>query len=126
MKKRLVFLVLALIGHYAAAQTTHKNIHATAFKRMMHGPGVVIMDVRTPEEWQRGSVKNATKLNWMEEKQFKAAAAQLDKSKTYLIYCGSGGRAEYAAEYLHSIGFTKLFVLQGGFRDLKNEGLPVE
>lgn len=120
------FVVWLAASLSCKAQTTHTNISPSEFKRMMHAPGTVLLDVRTPAEWQRGAVKAALRIDWMEEKQFKAAAAKLDKSKTYLLYCGSGGRAEYAAEYMHSIGFSKLYVLQGGFRNLQQLGLPVE
>ena len=51
---------------------------------------------------------------------FKAAdfienISALNKNKTLLIYCRSGNRSGKAAKIMDSLGFTKIYDLEGGF-----------
>lgn len=75
---------------------------------------VVILDVRTPQENSEGAVPDSLliDINGMD---FAEKTAELDPSKTYLVYCRSGMRSMKACSYLESKGFTKLYNLAGGF-----------
>ncbi|MCC6816127.1 MAG: rhodanese-like domain-containing protein [Saprospiraceae bacterium] len=79
-------------------------------------PGVVI-DVRTNEEWNSGHYSDAIHLDWSNG-DFKKASTNLDKNKTYYLYCAAGGRSSQATEYLKSMGFKKVVNL-GGYSNLK-------
>lgn len=52
--------------------------------------------------------------------------AKLDKSKTYYIYCQSGGRSSDAADYMEKQGFKKVVTLEKGFLDWKSKGYDIE
>ena len=46
----------------------------------------------------------------------------LDRSKSYFIYCKSGKRSQMACEIMHQYGFNKLFNLDGGIEDWIKKG----
>ena len=54
-------------------------------------PDFVLLDARTPEEFEGERIENAIMLDYYSEN-FREALDELDKSKTYLIYCRSGRR----------------------------------
>jgi len=57
---------------------------------------------------------------------FQAKAAALDKSKTYLVHCATGGRSVRACEKLSHLDFPNLYNLPGGFKAWAKAGKPVE
>lgn len=65
----------------------------------------VIMDVRTPEEFNGSHVKGALNFNILEDN-FKEKVSKLDKTKTYKVYCRSGSRSGRAVQMMKSMGFT--------------------
>jgi rhodanese-related sulfurtransferase len=86
---------------------------------------VVLLDVRTPEEFAHGHIAGATNLNYR-AKDFGEQVAKLDKSKTYLVYCAVGGRSTSACEKMAKLDFAHLYNLDGGISRWQREGKKVE
>lgn len=76
--------------------------------------GAVVIDVRTPDEWQEGVIPNSLLINIMEQQSFVNRIAELDKSLPYFVYCRSGARSGQACGYMHQIGFNEVVNLNGG------------
>ncbi len=74
----------------------------------------VIIDVRTPQEWNEGVIENAMLLNIFEAETFMEKVATLDKSKNYYVYCRSGARSGQACQILNNNGIKKVHNLMGG------------
>ncbi len=92
-----------------------ENINANTFKEKIESdPNAVILDVRTPEEEAEGLIPNSIHINIMDQ-DFPQKALALDKSKTYYIYCRSGGRSATACQFMESNGYTA-FNLSGGIQ----------
>jgi phage shock protein E len=83
-----------------------------------------LIDVRTATEFEAGYIANAQNIDFLSG-EFAETIPSLDKSKTYYLYCRSGGRSGKSAELLLAAGFTKVYNI-GGFDSLANAGLPVE
>lgn len=83
----------------------------------------IILDVRTPPEYAKGHIKDAINLNYYSDN-FKDKLDQLDKSKTYLVYCRSGHRSGKTLDIMEKLGFTKVYNLLGGVVQWEKEGLP--
>ena len=77
-------------------------------------PDVVILDVRTPGETAAGMIEGAVEIDFRGDN-FKDQISALDKDKTYLVYCKSGGRSASACEIMQEMGFEKLYNLDGGY-----------
>lgn len=86
-------------------------------------PGTVIIDVRTPEEFNSGHVQGALNIP-VESADFAQQVAALDPAATYAIYCRSGNRSAVATAEMGSMGFMHLYDLEGGFTDLEAAGMP--
>ena len=85
----------------------------------------VILDVRTPEEFQAGHIPGAVNLD-VTASDFESKAAALDRSKIYLVHCASGVRSARACDKLKQLDFPNLFNLPAGFRAWAKAGKPVE
>lgn len=86
---------------------------------------LVILDVRTPEEYSEGHIKDAVLIDFMGE-DFQKQIENLDKSKTYAVYCKAGGRQQKASVEMEALGFGKILLLDGGMTSWTAEGKPVE
>lgn len=81
----------------------------------------VILDVRTPEEVAEGIIPNAITIDIYKGQGFIYELEELDKSKTYYVYCRSGGRSGQACGIMNQLGFKNAYNLIGGFMEWKGE-----
>jgi len=88
-------------------------------------PDFIIVDVRTPEEYKEGHLKGAVNIN-LNAETFREDIANLDRSKTYMIYCRSGGRSSRAVSIIQQLEFTHIYHMVNGINEWNAEGLPVE
>jgi len=80
----------------------------------LNNPDFVILDVRSPVEFYVNHIANATNSDMMSP-DFQAKCQDLDKSKTYLLYCcGPSKRANMAADMMAQMGFRSLYVMPDG------------
>lgn len=85
---------------------------------------IQLIDVRTPEEYAQGHLKNSVNINYYDNT-FTEEMNKLDKSKELYIYCRSGGRSGKASKQLEKMGFTKVYDLQGGIINWGNNNLEL-
>ena len=86
---------------------------------------VVILDVRTPEEFSGGHLQKAINLDY-NAPGFTESLDKLDPTKKYLVYCAAGGRSAKAVALMEEKGFAQVYNCQEGFEDLKKEGVKTE
>lgn len=84
----------------------------------------VILDVRNPEEFATGHLQNAVNVCYLCP-DFADSIAALDKSRTYLVYCGTEHRSPLAAADMISAGFTHVYNLSGGLVTWRSQGHAV-
>lgn len=85
------------------------------FARKAAREQVVLIDVRTPHEYDSARLKNALLLDY-KSGAFDSSYRQLDKTKTYLLYCRSAIRSDHAATKMKAAGFKKVYQLQKGLK----------
>jgi rhodanese-related sulfurtransferase len=88
-------------------------------------PDMVIIDVRTPEEYQAGHLDGAINLDYYSGG-FLGRLKSLDKNSTYLVYCRKGIRGGMALEMMRSLGFKKVYNILGGLALWAEEGRPMK
>lgn len=81
----------------------------------------LILDVRTPEEFEAGYIPEAVNINIYEGQGFLDALGKLDKSKNYYVYCRSGNRSRQACALMNNMGFGQAYNLEGGIIDWQGE-----
>jgi rhodanese-related sulfurtransferase len=123
MFKRATFLVLSLLS-FAAHSANVSNISQQELLEADTN-NLVIVDVRTPEEFQQGHVPNAINVP-LSEIIDNPAILTSSKEKPIVLYCRSGYRAGKAAEALHKNGHQNLQHLEGDMQSWLKAGLPVE
>ncbi|GAA4387005.1 rhodanese-like domain-containing protein [Hymenobacter koreensis] len=126
MKNRILFLfsVLLLVGSTASGCAQAQTLDAQQVQRVLAKPNVVLLDVRTPDEFATGHVRGARNLNFLST-DFTDQVAKLDPNATYVVYCASGNRSGKAAALMQQNGFKNV-MNAGGFPALKAGGLATE
>ena len=110
----LALLTLTLWSCASSAQSTFKNAPIAELPVIKSEKKAVVIDVRTPAEWQQGVIEGADLFIDYNSPTFKSQIAKLDKSKTYIVYCRSGGRSAGASQVMIDNGFKNVINMQGG------------
>ncbi|MCE7864870.1 MAG: rhodanese-like domain-containing protein [Bacteroidetes bacterium CHB5] len=84
----------------------------------------VVLDVRTPDEYNRGHLPDAKLMN-VNDGNFKQQLSTLQKDKPVYVYCAAGVRSNKAAKIMRQEGFTQVFELKGGLQAWQAAGKPV-
>ncbi|MEH6547544.1 MAG: rhodanese-like domain-containing protein [Sneathiella sp.] len=85
---------------------------------------VIILDVRTPEEFNSGHVEGAINIDY-HGSEFAKLIGELDADQHYLLYCRSGFRSGRTLPLMIRAGLTKISHLDGGMNTWNAAGLPV-
>jgi rhodanese-related sulfurtransferase len=104
----------------AVAQVTPEQL--TEIRARQDAP-VLLLDVRTPEEYAAGHIPGAVNIPY---DQVGTRLSEIPKSDEVVLYCRSGRRAGLAAETLAAAGYTRLAHLTGDMQGWSEAGLPVE
>ncbi|MFZ4523150.1 MAG: rhodanese-like domain-containing protein [Bacteroidales bacterium] len=119
---RVHFFILALIMLFAFSRCNQhsagvKDVSpADAAKLIQSNSGnseFSILDVRTPGEYSSWHLEGAVNIDF-NANEFETNIGQLDKKKTYLVYCWSGSRSSMAVGMMSKRGFGSLYNLSGG------------
>ena len=82
-----------------------------------------IVDVRESFEYQAVRIPGSTLVPLSE---FEEKKNLIDRNCSSHFLCGVGKRALKAAEYLESLGYKDLYVIDGGIKAWIEAGYPVE
>jgi thioredoxin 1 len=82
----------------------------------------VLVDVRTPGEFEGGHIENALNIDY-NSSDFATKLDALDKTKKVFVYCLSGGRSSAAVSVLEQKGFSDVTELDGGMMAWRNSGM---
>lgn len=107
------------IQQTATIQSNHK-LDNDAFAEKMKMENAVVVDVRTPEEFATGHLKNAININ-VNSATFIQDITKLNKENLTLIYCRSGSRSEKAFDQMSDAGFVNMFTLGNGIMGWNGE-----
>lgn len=120
MKKIIIILSVSFL-FLACSNKGYKNVNIEkAIKLVNSSTNMVILDVRTREEYLSGNIPNAINIDVLSQ-DFKSKIDMLDKNKEYLIYCRSGNRSSIASSIMSTNGFINIYNLENiGYQDFAN------
>lgn len=124
--KSIIRIALLLLVSGAAFGQHKRIINAEEFEKGIEKDQPLILDVRKPDEYAGGHIKNAVNIDWQNSEEFRSKVEKLDKSKPVYIYCLAGVRSEKAAEWLLRNDFNYVIGLEGGIEAWKKAGKPVD
>lgn len=114
----IILVGVLLIWTYLKNSGTANNLRidpTEAKKRLDMEKGIILLDVRTREEYLENHIPKSTliPLNVLETE---ASNKLPDKQATIFVYCRSGNRSRAAVKRLLKQGYTSVFDLGGIIR----------
>ena len=124
MKKMMTtFVTLLALTIFAGADVTTITAKRAA-ARLKKDPKIVVVDIRTPEEFAKGHIKGAVNIN-MNSKDFSEKLGKLERDKTYIMHCRSGGRSASSLPVWKRLGFKNVLHLSSGTLGWVKAGQPL-
>ena len=124
----VLIAVVASCGLQSTTDIPINNVDVnTARDLVSQGETVIVLDVRTPEEYAIGHIEGALNIN-IAEADFSKRVSKLDRDKTYIIHCSANvknGRSAKSLEIMSSFGFDKLLNMEGGIIAWEQGGYPL-
>lgn len=104
-----------------------RDVSNVEFQQLMNSlDGALLLDVRTPEEWEEGHLEGAAHVDyWGDEKAFAKAMNSIPRDRPVLVYCAGGGRSGLTAKELAAAGHQEVYNLENGISGWEGAGLPV-
>jgi phage shock protein E len=96
-----------------AAAVDLPTLDAPEFAERMSEPGTVLLDVRTPEEFEAGHIEGAVNLPLVAD-DFAQQVERLDADASYAVYCRTDSRSGEALQVMARHGLTDAYDLDGG------------
>jgi phage shock protein E len=124
MKKTLIIFLAIFSCGRDTRDVGSESLPPVEFKQSL-STGVVLIDVRTPDEYASGFIAGAANMDFLSGG-FAGSLDSLDKSKTYLLYCAAGARSDKAAAMMREKGFENVKTLKGGLNAWSEEGLSLD
>jgi molybdopterin/thiamine biosynthesis adenylyltransferase/rhodanese-related sulfurtransferase len=107
----------------AQAKSQITEIDTATAAAQIDAGGVVVLDVREPEEYDQGALLNAVHIpRGNLESQIEGKV--VEKSTPIIVYCAGGVRSAFATKTLNDLGYTEVSSVAGGFGKWKDEGRP--
>jgi thioredoxin len=126
----LLWVTMAFIFQACGQQKNNKDqingslLSAKEFKdRIEANAAAPLVDVRTPEEFEKGHLPNSYNIDWSGNG-FENKIMGFERDKPIFVYCLSGGRSAVAAEKMRSFGFKQVVELEGGLMKWRAAGFP--
>jgi len=120
----IVLIIFASAYAYFLTPTQeYADVTVAEAKALIEGkPDMVILDVRTPSEFDDGHIEGAINIpvDYLAER-----LDELSKDDELLVYCRTGNRSARAVEILDDNGFTKIFHMDAGITGWLDAGYPV-
>ena len=101
------------------------SLNASDFEQAITDDQVIIVDVRTAEEYSGGHIHNAINIDVKRAGFLYEADEKLPKDKTIAVYCQGGVRSRKAASLLTDNGYT-VINLSGGISEWMAAGKETE
>lgn len=126
MSKSLFILMLSILGFMGCTAQNGSSIDSKeAYGLIKADSNIAILDVRTAKEFADGHVAGAVNID-VNQTDFAQKIDELDRSKTYIVYCRLGRRSRKAVGIMAAKGFKNLYNVSDGFVGWNKNGLPFE
>ena len=123
--KKIFACLLATFGlTTACGQANYEDVDMKGFAELMNDSNVVLLDVRTADEFKDGHLEGALNIDQAQSDFIEKVKDSLSTEKTIAVYCRSGRRSASAAGRLAVEGY-KAVNLKGGIIAWKEAKMPV-
>jgi len=129
MQKTKLFLAVLFLTVVACQRAESQAVTTISNQALAdeikNGKAPLILDVRTPEEFQAGHIPGAVNIPH-DQLASRLSELPISKSDEVVVHCEKGGRAAKAEAVLEGAGYTKVEDLQGHMHEWRDSGLPMQ
>lgn len=100
-----------------------ESVDVNTVDALRNDPGVLMLDVREPDEYEAGHIPGITLIPMGE---VAGRLSEIPTNKTIIVTCRSGNRSAQIADFLRESGYANVHNMEGGILAWENAGLPVE
>ena len=86
---------------------------------------LVVLDVRTAEEFNEGHIKGAVNIDIRQSDAF-SKIDKLNRKATYIVHCRTNHRSGIAVDHMMQSGFKNVYQMMDGFPGWAANKLPVQ
>ncbi|MBU5638592.1 rhodanese-like domain-containing protein [Geomonas sp. Red69] len=115
----VLMLTASLSQAVGPANVTSKQAQALLAKNAR----MVLLDVRTPDEYRQAHLKGAQLIPLGE---LNRRVQEIPRDRPVLVYCAVGARSSTAASFLSSRGYREIYNMTDGIVGWYNNGLPLQ
>jgi len=120
----LVLIVMLIGNELSRRLQKFRTIDPSEVARKAGREGVVLIDVREPNEWKEGHIKGARHIP-LGKLDDRLGEIRSESPDEVVIYCRSGNRSATAANLLVKGGFEQVSHLGGGILAWESQNYPV-
>ncbi len=127
MKRTIIIVIIiaiaavAVVFIYRNMNSNFTTMNANDFEQAIKDENVIVVDVRTADEYSGGHIPNAINIDVKRAGFLYEVDEKLSKDKTIAVYCQGGVRSRKAATLLSDDGYT-VINLAGGISEWKGAG----
>ena len=110
----LLIFTISAVSEPVAKEAIRDITSIEAKQALTKDKELTILDIRTPKEFTKGHIKGAINIDFHSET-FKSEIEKLDRTKSYLVHCRSGGRSSKALTLMKKLGFDSILHMKDGY-----------
>lgn len=119
------YMKIVVLQYAPENDAIYEELTAEQAGRLIEKNTPLILDVRTPREYDQGRITNS-KLIPIQELGTRLHEIEKYKNGDVLVYCRSGNRSTVAAAIMAKNGFKKIYNLRYGIKDWVKKGYRIE
>ena len=113
--KFLLPILMLLLVSFSNLSAQRTQLNSPEIKEVLKkNKAIVILDVRTAEEFAEGHLKGAQNIDIRQSDAY-IKLDKLNPKTTYLVYCRTNHRSGMAVEYMMQKGFKNVYQMMDGF-----------
>lgn len=113
--KILLSTLMLLLASFSSVSAQKTQMNSPEVKEVLKkSKTIVVLDVRTPEEFAAGHLKGAQNIDIRQQDAY-SKLDKLNPKTTYLVYCRTNHRSGMAVDYMMRKGFKNVYQMMDGF-----------
>lgn len=123
--KTLVTIILIISSVISVNAQTKKDINSKEVNLMLQkDKKLVVLDVRTPEEFNAGHIKGAINID-IKQPDALSKIDKLDHQAKYIVHCRTNHRSKIAVDHMVQSGFKTIYQMVDGMNGWNENKLPL-
>ena len=124
MKKLVTVMIIIVFTVAIAFAAAVKPLSVKDAKALIDKtPNLIILDVRTPDEYKQARMKNSILIP---DYELQKRVNEVPKNHPILVICAVGARSKPASEFLVSKGYKEVYHINDGLVGWYRAGMPLE